>query len=298
MDWDKLRVFHAVAEAGSFTHAGDALNLSQSAVSRQISALEESLQVTLFHRHARGLKLTEQGEILYRTAHDVFAKLAMTEARITDSRESPKGPLKITTTVAFGSIWLTSRIKEFIGLYPDIEVSMVLADSELDLSMREADAAIRMIPSRQPDLIQRQLQTMHYHVYAAPAYLKEKGTPAVPEDLDNHRLVVYGEDARPPVPVAKLNWLLDVGAKDGRRRHPVLRVNSIFGIFRAVQSGLGIGALPEYIGREAENLVEILPGVRGPSTDIYFVYPEELRKSKRIAVLRDFLVAKMGSDKF
>jgi DNA-binding transcriptional LysR family regulator len=295
MDWDKLRVFHAVAEAGSFTHAGDALNLSQSAVSRQISALEESLQVTLFHRHARGLKLTEQGEILFRTAHEVLAKLAMTEARITDSRESPKGPLRITTTVAFGSIWLTSRIKEFIGLYPDIEVSMVLADSELDLSMREADAAIRMIPSRQPDLIQRHLQTMHYHVYAAPAYLKERGTPATPEDLDDHRLVVYGEDATPPVPVSKLNWLLDVGTKDGKRRQPVLRVNSIFGIFRAVQSGLGIGALPEYIGREAENLVEILPGIRGPSTDVYFVYPEELRKSKRIAVLRDFLVAKMGS---
>jgi len=70
MDWDKLRVFHAVAEAGSFTHAGDSLNLSQSAVSRQISGLEESLQVPLFHRHARGLILTEQGELLYRTARD------------------------------------------------------------------------------------------------------------------------------------------------------------------------------------------------------------------------------------
>jgi DNA-binding transcriptional LysR family regulator len=293
MDWDKLRVFHAVAEAGSFTHAGDALNLSQSAVSRQISALEDSLQVTLFHRHARGLKLTEQGEILYRTAHEVFAKLAMTEARITDSRESPKGPLKITTTVAFGSIWLTSRIREFIGLYPDIEVSLVLADSELDLSMREADAAIRMMPSRQPDLIQRHLMTLRYRVYAAPDYLRQHGTPATPEDLDKHKLVVYGEDATPPVPVAKLNWLLEANAKPGQPRQPVLRVNSIYGIFRAVQSGLGIGALPEYIGREAENLVEILPGLVGPSTDVYFVYPEELRKSKRIGVLRDFLVSKL-----
>jgi DNA-binding transcriptional LysR family regulator len=293
MDWDKLRVFHAVAEAGSFTHAGEALNLSQSAVSRQISALEDSLQVTLFHRHARGLKLTEQGEILYRTAHEVFAKLAMTEARITDSRESPKGPLKITTTVAFGSIWLTSRIREFIGLYPDIEVSLVLADSELDLSMREADAAIRMMPSRQPDLIQRHLMTLRYRVYAAPDYLRQHGTPATPEDLDKHKLVVYGEDATPPVPVAKLNWLLEANAKPGQPRQPVLRVNSIYGIFRAVQSGLGIGALPEYIGREAENLVEILPGLVGPSTDVYFVYPEELRKSKRIGVLRDFLVSKL-----
>src|SRR6202171_2432708 len=95
MDWDKLRVFHAVAEAGSFTHAGEALNLSQSAVSRQISALEESLSVPLFHRHARGLILTEQGELLFRTAREVFAKLAMSESLISESKDRPEGPLKI-----------------------------------------------------------------------------------------------------------------------------------------------------------------------------------------------------------
>ncbi len=292
MDWDKLRIFHAVAHAGSFTRAGEALNLSQSAVSRQISTLEESLQVKLFHRHARGLKLTEQGDRLFRTAHEVYGKLAMAEARIGESRERPQGPLKITTTVAFGSIWLTSRIKDFVGLYPDIEVSLVLADSELDLSMREADAAIRMTPPRQPDLIQRHLMTMYYHVYAAPGYLKEKGMPKTAEDLDNHQLVVYGVDAKPPID--NLNWLLEIGVKDGGPRKPVLRVNSIYGIFRAVQSGLGIAALPDYMSREAGNLVEVLPEIEGPSIDVYFVYPEELRKNKRIGVLRDFLVDKLA----
>ena len=292
MDWDKLRIFHAVAHAGSFTRAGEALNLSQSAVSRQISTLEESLQVKLFHRHARGLKLTEQGDRLFRTAHEVYGKLAMAEARIGESRERPQGPLKITTTVAFGSIWLTSRIKDFVGLYPDIEVSLVLADSELDLSMREADAAIRMTPPRQPDLIQRHLMTMYYHVYAAPGYLKEKGMPKTAEDLDNHQLVVYGVDAKPPID--NLNWLLEIGVKDGGRRKPILRVNSIYGIFRAVQSGLGIAALPDYMSREAGNLVEVLPEIEGPSIDVYFVYPEELRKNKRIGVLRDFLVDKLA----
>ena len=292
MDWDKLRIFHAVADAGSFTRAGKGLNLSQSAVSRQISTLEESLQVKLFHRHARGLKLTEQGDRLFRTAHEVYGKLAMAEARIAESRERPQGPLKITTTVAFGSIWLTSRIKDFVGLYPDIEVSLVLADSELDLSMREADAAIRMTPPRQPDLVQRHLMTMYYHVYAAPGYLKEKGMPKTAEDLDNHQLVVYGEDATPPID--NLNWLLEVGVKDGGSRKPILRVNSIYGIFRAVQSGLGIAALPDYMSREAGNLVEVLPEIEGPSIDVYFVYPEELRKNKRIGVLRDFLVDKLA----
>ena len=292
MDWDKLRVFHAVAEAGSFTHAGDTLNLSQSAVSRQISGLEDSLQVKLFHRHARGLKLTEQGEALFKTAHEVFSKLAMAEAQIADSKDRPQGPLKITTTVAFGSVWLTSRIKEFVGLYPDIEVSLVLADTELDLSMREADAAIRLMPPRQPDLIQRHLMTMNYHVYAAPEYLKEKGLPRIPQDLDEHQIIVYGEDATPPV--ENLNWLLEAGTTPENRRQPVLRVNSIYGIYRAVQSGLGIGALPDYMSRQAGNLVEVLPELRGPSIDVYFVYPEELRKSKRIGVFRDFLVTKLA----
>jgi len=293
MDWDKLRIFHAVTEAGSFTHAGERLNLSQSAVSRQISALEASLKVSLFHRHARGLKPTEQGELLYRTAHDVFAKLAMAEAKITDSKERPTGPLKITSTVAFGSVWLTSRIKKFVNLYPEIDVSVVLADTELDLSMREADAAIRMEPPRQPDLIQRHLFNLRYHVYAAPEYLEERGIPQTPQDLDNHDLIVYGDDARPPV--VNLNWLLEAGTKDNVKRRPILQVNSIYGIFRAVQSGLGIGALPDYMSREVSNLVELLPELRGPSIDAYFVYPEELRKSKRIVVLRDFLVNEVRS---
>ncbi|MCH7864165.1 MAG: LysR family transcriptional regulator [Proteobacteria bacterium] len=293
MDWDKLRVFHAVAQAGSFTHAGESLNLSQSAVSRQISGLEESLQVKLFHRHSRGLKLTEQGEELFRTAHDVSARLTTAEARISDARERPQGPLRITTTIAFGSIWLTPRIKEFINLYPEIQVSLVLDDRELDLSMREADVAIRLWPSRQPDLVQRHLMTMHYHVYAASEYLKENGMPKTPADLDRHRLIVFGEDAPP---IEGLNWLLEAGVKSGQPREPVLRVNSNYGIYRAVQSGLGIGALPDYMTREAGTLVEILPELRGPSIDVYYVYPEELRKNKRIGVLRDFLVDKLAGE--
>jgi DNA-binding transcriptional LysR family regulator len=291
MDWDKLRVFHAVAEAGSFTHAGDILNLSQSAVSRQVSSLEENLQVPLFHRHARGLMLTEQGEILFKTAREVLAKLNMAEARISESRERPKGPLKITTTIAFGSIWLAPRLKEFLEDNPDIEVSLVLTDNELDLSMREADVAIRMTTPTQSDLVQRRLMTLTYHVFAAPSYLQKHGMPRKPEDLDHHRLVVFGEDARPPVP--NLNWLLEAGRTDGGRRRAFLKVNSTYGIFRAVQSGIGIAALPQYLNHEAGNLVEILPEIRGPDLDVYFVYPEELRNSSRITLFRQFILRKV-----
>ncbi len=294
MDWDKLRVFHAVAEAGSFTRAGNALNLSQSAVSRQISGLESSLKVPLFHRHARGLILTEQGEMLYRTAHEILAKVAIAEAQLSESTERPQGPLRITTTVAFGSVWLTSRMKDFLVLYPDIDVTLVLADTELDLSMRQADVAIRMMPPRQPDLIQRHLMTMRYHVFAAPEYLKKLGMPKTPEDLDNHRIVVFGDDVRPPVP--NLNWLLEAGTKPSRKRQAALKVNSTYAIFRAVQSGLGLGALPDYMSRESGNLVEVLPELRGPTVDTFFVYAEELRHSKRIGVFRDYLVRRIAED--
>jgi DNA-binding transcriptional LysR family regulator len=289
MDWDKLRVFHAVAEAGSFTHAGETLNLSQSAVSRQISALEESLSVPLFHRHARGLILTEQGDLLYRTAREVFAKLAMTEAMLTESKDRPKGPLKVTAPVAFGSMWLTPRVKEFLELYPEIQIALIVDDSELDLSMREADLAIRMQAPRQPDLIQRHLVTIPIHVYAAPEYLKRHGTPERPEDLDNHRLISFGDEMR--APVSNINWLLEAGATKERR--PILQINNSYGIYRATVSGVGIAALPDYMAKEGGTLVRILPELSGPPIETYFVYPEELRASKRISVFRDFLIRKV-----
>ncbi|HVZ08337.1 LysR family transcriptional regulator [Rhodopila sp.] len=291
MDWDKLRVFHAVAEAGSFTHAGDTLSLSQSAVSRQISALEEALQVPLFHRHARGLILTEQGESLNRTVREVFAKLAITEALLTESKEKPAGRLKITTTVGFGSSWLAPRLNAFLEAYPEVTVSLLLDDAELDLAMREADVAIRMHPPKQPDLVQRHLMTMHWHVVASPEYLKKHGVPQRAEDLDAHRLVLFGTH-HPPVP--EVNWLAEAGRRPGNPRRAVLEVNSINAVMLALRSGMGIGALPDYVVAENPDLVHVLADMKGPKVDVFFVYPEELRNSKRVAVFRDFLLARLA----
>ena len=292
MDWDKLRIFHTVAEAGSFTRAGERLNLSPSAVSRQISTLEESLDQILFHRHARGLILTEQGELLHRTVRTVYQDLTMVESRLSDNRERPSGPLKISTTVAFGSCWLTPRIKDFIELYPEIELSLLLTDEEVDLSMREADIAIRMVPPRQPDLIQRRLLTLMTHIFASPGYLQKNGVPKKVEDLEHHRLIIYGFDTPPPV--ASVNWLLEVGAKPDKRRQPVLRVNNLYGVYRAARSGLGLAALPDYMIPDDVNITRVLPDLSGPSIQAYFVYPEELRHSKRISFFRDFLLQKVA----
>jgi DNA-binding transcriptional LysR family regulator len=289
MDWDKLKVFHAAAEAGSFTHAGEQLGLSQSAVSRQVGALEQELNVPLFHRHARGLILTEQGDLLYRTAHDVFMKLEAARTKLTDSKERPSGELKVATSVGIGVHWLTPRLGEFLDLYPGIRIQLITTDEELDLSMREADVAIRLRQPVQPDLIQRKLFSMHFHAYASPEYLKRHGTPRTHEDLDNHRIMVLGGNA--PHYLQNVHWLAEA-ARDGKdRRVPWFVINNVLGLLRAVQRGLGIASLPDYLVEENGGLVQLFGDLEAVAFDVYFVYPEELKSVARIQVFRDFLVA-------
>lgn len=296
MDWDKLRIFHIVAESGSFTRAGDSLNLSQSAVSRQIRALEETLKVPLFHRHARGLILTEQGELLHRTTREVFAKVAVAEAMLTESKEQPKGPLRITTTVGFGSMWLTGHIGEFLDNYPDIKVTLLVTDAELDLSMRQADVAIRVELPKQPDLIQRHLFTGRFGAFAVPEYLNRYGTPHTIADLVNHRIVTYGDDLQ--VPFSQMNWLVDAVRDLDADFEPAFVVNNVYGMLRAIETGIGIATLPSFMVTQNPNLVRILPDVESPKADAYFVYPEEMRQSARVTAFRDFLLRKVAETKF
>src|SRR5688572_4965742 len=256
MDWDKLKVFHVVADAGSFTHAGEALGLSQSAVSRQISALEQELKVPLFHRHARGLILTEQGELLFRTAHDVFMKLEAVRTMLSDSKEKPNGELRITTAVGLGSYWLSSRIGEFMDLYPGIRIQLLMSDEELDVSMREADVAIRLWQPVQPDLIQRKLFTVHFHAYATADYLKRFGTPRSLEELDNHRIVLLGGSTVPNY-LQNRNWLTEVARNGKGPRTACLVINNIMGVMRACQRGLGVALLPDYLVEENVGLVQL-----------------------------------------
>jgi DNA-binding transcriptional LysR family regulator len=290
MDWDKLKVFHAAAEAGSFTHAGEQLGLSQSAVSRQVSALEQELSVALFHRHARGLILTEQGELLYRTAHEVFMKLEAVRAKLTDSRERPHGDLKVTTTVGIGVHWLTPRLGEFVDLFPDIRIHLITTDEELDLAMREADVAIRLRQPTQPDLIQRKLFSVRFHAYASPEYLKRFGTPRSIEDLDAHRVLLLGGQI--PAYLQPTRWLVEVGRDSKGARTPHLTINNVLGILRACQRGLGIAMLPDYLVEENGGLVQLFAEADPITIDAFFVYPEELKSVARVQAFRDFLVSK------
>ena len=294
LDWDRIRVFHAVAEAGSFTRAAERLNLSQSAISRQMGALEEDLGTALFHRHARGLVLTEQGEILQEAARSVAARMRDAEAQLSESKDRPAGHLRINTTIGFGVGWLTPHLDEFCARYPDINLTLLVQDSEVDLAMREADVAIRMQPPTQPDLVRRKLMVGHTHLYAAESYIARHGEPASLSDLDGHALIVYGNENAPPAP--SLNWLVHVGQDEQQPlRQAKLTVNNVIAMLRAAESGLGIATLPDYLAHNRQ-LVRVLPQIEGPSFTAYFVYPEELRNSKRVAVFRDFLLEKVGGE--
>ncbi|MFC0244481.1 LysR family transcriptional regulator [Falsochrobactrum ovis] len=291
LDWDKLRIFHAAAEAGSFTHAAQTLRLSQSAISRQVSALEQDVGVPLFHRHARGLILTEQGEILYRTAHDVLMKLENVRSKLSESREKPTGRLRVTTTVGLGSGWLVERIQEFVDLYPDIQLQLILDNEELDLTMRHADCAIRLRQPQQPDLIQRRLFTVHMHVYAAASYVSKYGKLNSIDEIDQHRIITFGESA--PNYLTGLNWLEIAGNPEEGSRIPVLQVNNLLSIRRAVLRGVGIAVLPDYMAENDAGLVKLLPGLEEiPSFDTFFCYPEALKNSAKLHAFRDFLFSK------
>jgi DNA-binding transcriptional LysR family regulator len=292
MDWDKLRIFHTVATAQSFTRAGEMLNLSQSAISRQISALEEGLQVALFHRHARGLMLTEQGEILFRTVSDILTRRSSAENALLESRERPRGPLKITAPVAIGTTWLTPHMREFSELYPEIMITILVDDRELDLTMREADVAIRLFPAKHPDLIQKHLTSLNNSLYASNDYLRSAGVPVKAQELKNHRLVTFGEDIR--LPFAEVNWILKAGSGAHEDRKPAFKVNSLVGIMKAVESGIGIAGLPDYMVQGLPNITKVLPELKGPVTDVYLIYSLELRNSKRIKVFKDFLIRKLA----
>lgn len=288
LDWDKLKTFHAAAKTGSLTAAADKLRISQSAVSRQITALEDSLEMPLFHRHARGLTLTEQGRILFKTADDVAVRIARAQSHVIDSRQKPQGVLRVSTPISLGSNWLPSVLPEFLEDYPDIDVQLILEDSEHDLTVFDVDCALRPWPSTQGDLIQRKLGQITQSLYASHKYLSKYGAPTSVEDLNNHRIVAFGDLI--PKNLHSANWVLKAGRDEGEDpRKPVLKVNNLHGIMRAAEAGIGIVGIPDYMTVLSKRLVRVLPMARGEEFDLYFVYPTELRGSVRAKVFREFL---------
>ena len=296
MDWDKLKIFYAVAEAGTFTKATYILNLSQSAISRQIQSLERELKTQLFERHARGLSLTENGEYLFKTAHEVISKLKDVESAILDKKNKPSGKLAVTTVVSFGTTWLTPRIQEFMKINPEIEVELIFDDKELDLSTRQSDIGIWMRRPKQLNYIQKKLIDINYHIYGSTKYLEQFGYPKNISDLNKHKFISYGRGA--PSPVFNPDWALKLGVKNEKKRKPVMKVNSVYGLLLAVQSGVGLAALPDYITVSVPNIIRVLPNIEGPKTEAHFVYPQSLKNVARVIAFRNFLYSKIKKWEF
>jgi DNA-binding transcriptional LysR family regulator len=284
MDWDKLRIFHAVASAGSLTHAGETLHLSQSAVSRQIRSLEESLNTTLFHRHARGLILTEQGELLYDATNSMAKKLDAANARIRDSEEEVFGQLRVTTTIGFGTLWLAPRLAKLYAKYPELKIDLMLEERVLDLPMREADVAIRMKEPSQADLVRKRLMDIRMQMYASPSYLEAHGTPHTMRDLQNHRVVCQNANSFQVSAGAML-----IRQLQGEGVENFLTVNNYFGVLQGVIYDLGVGVLPDYLTRDFPNLIPVVPEAISREVPVFLAYPEELRQSRRVEVFRDFV---------
>lgn len=292
-DWDKLRVFYTVAIAKSFTLAAESLGLSQSALSRQIAALESSLNAILFHRLPRGLKLTEQGEVLFATAQEMAAGLASAEARLYDMREQASGTLRIATTPAFGTEWLSRIIPGFVARYPQIRPCLLMDDSGLNLAMREADIAIQMTPPTEPGLIQRHIIRFHYGLYASAAYLRQRGTPTRREDLRHHAIIGIASLKR--LPFSNAYWLLEL-PETSENHAEIFTASNMLSVRNMIDAGLGIGVLADFLVRDMAGMVRVLPEIKPPSVNGWMVYAEDMRHSRRVTAFRDYVLEHLAED--
>ena len=286
MDWDKLKTFYEVALNKSLSKASFKLNISQSAISRQIQDLELDLNTSLFNRHQKGVRLTEQGENLFDTVNKMKISIAEFDKKLQDKKIKPSGKLTINTTVGFGANWLTPRINKFTDQYPDMNISLLFSDEEIDLSSRKADIAVRVKKPTQANLIFKKFVNFHNHIYGSSDYLQSAGIPRNISDLDKHSLICFGSGL--PSPISNIDWILKLG-KEGTKRRPKFRVNSIYGMSLAVEKGAGLASLPDYMVADKPHLVRVLPNVEGPSYQTYFVYTEAFKNDRRLEVFRDFL---------
>lgn len=300
LDWDKLRSFHASAETGSLTLAAERLELSQSAVSRHIAALEATVGVLLFHRHARGLAMTAAGQILHRATSDMAAAAAFADSAVNDAHDRPQGELKVTAPVAFGTLWLVPRLPAFVAAFPEVRLNLILDDRSLNLARFEAEAAIRLWTSSEPDVVQRKLRVVREQLYGSESYFARKAAPQTLDELDQHDVLAIGSGethSQRDMALRDSNWVTRLGRDDRPPRKPFLTVNHSQAMLKAIEAGLGIGALPPYMldnpGQAGSPLRMILSEHQGPATDIYFIYPAELRRSKRIEAFRTFLLGQV-----
>lgn len=290
IDWHKLRTFYYVAKAGGFTQASSYLNLAQSTISRTIQNLETEVGFPVFIRHRNGIILTKEGDILFKAATKIFAEIKQALDEVEAEREEPQGALRLAISSGALHHFIMPHIPEFLRRYPKINLTLVATHVTPILDLLEADAAIRPQIVGRDDLIQKHLMTNHAQLFASKEYLKEFGIPQKPEDLDNHRIIAFG-DHKEAISYQAMNWHLTLGKPQGEVRLPYIQANSPQARLSLAEAGIGIVAISaEHPGLSDMNLIQILPDIPGPTVDTYYIYAKAHQNSKKLKVFEDYLM--------
>jgi len=293
MNWERLRVFHAAAECLSMARAGDWLEVSASAVSRQIAALERSLGCRLFHRHARGLALTEQGRLLHAAVARVMRELREAEEAVGGASARVEGLLRVSCGESLGGDWLAPRLGRLLDAHPGIRVSLGPAvDEPYDVAAGESDVAILYARPTQESVVHRRLMDFEIGAYASPGYIARWGAPEGPDDLDRHRLL--GCRCANERALRGRDWILRAGRPAHEPRRPAIETHSTFAARRAASLGAGIAAVPDFMARGRTDLVRVLEDIPRPSLEAWIAYPEAMRGNRRVAAFVEFAAAEAG----
>ncbi|OJW46997.1 MAG: hypothetical protein BGO67_09885 [Alphaproteobacteria bacterium 41-28] len=289
LDWDKLKSFYVVALNESFTKASLQMNLTQSALSRQISTIEYQLKSQLFIRGADKLSLTSKGKILFDAVSKMIEQIKIARSLIEEEDSNPRGKLTIATTHAFANIWLLEHVSDFIHLYPNIDLSITLEDNLDHLYSKHYDVVIGVSAPSSFHFVHEKLFTRPIGLYASEEYLKKFGTPKVLNDLDHHRLISFGDRIDHPYNI--VDWFLRAGCELGKIRKPFLEINSFYGKIKLAETGVGIITLANNNPAIKKlGLIRVLPEIDGPIVETFYNFSKSLENSKRVRVLKDFLM--------
>lgn len=287
-NWEGVSEFVAVAETQSFTAAAKKLDTSVAQISRRVSTLEERLAVKLFNRTTRKVSLTEAGQIYYQQCKHLVEGLELAELAVTQMQSTPKGLLKITAPVTFGEQNLAPLIHQFLELYPQVSLDLVLSNQKLDLIEAGVDVAIRLGRLQDSSFMAKRLSTRQLYVCASPNYLERSGEPHTLSELSNHQCLVGSVDY----------WRFrDRNGEKSLRVTGRIHCNSGYALLDAAKRGLGLVQLPDHYVQDALDsgeLVEVLSEYRDEREGIWALYPQNRNLSPKVRLLIDFLAEKLG----
>lgn len=289
--YENLRSFRYVANFGSFSKAAPKLNLTQSALTRQIQKLEDDVGFVVFIRNRSGVQLTAQGEHLMEFADTIFGTVDQAKERLLEHTRTESGTLRIAGAETWMSILYFQHLKEFHQEYPKVNLSIKIIQNMPDFNFDDAEVVILPRTNVAPGIIQFPLASFEMGLYASQSYLDEHGVPKSPEDLHEHTLLNYGSADNL---FSKSSWHLNLGTKSGETHRPYIQVNSAPSLMQLVSLGVGIGTFT--IGNpqlKSFNLVRILPEHKSTPQELCMMYPKELEKYSLIQIFRDFIHEKI-----